>query len=81
MSFNGTWDVLGYITFTDKGSQDPLAEENRTLARPKACKMGGTSIAIAMNSTSTDQIGGRGSGITYMVLRPKSAEPAQPTSF
>lgn len=81
MAFNSTWEVLGYITFQDKGSQDPMAEENRALARPKACKLGGTSIAVAMSSTSTNQIGQSGSGIIYMVLRPKSAAPPPPTAF
>lgn len=81
LSFNQTWDVLGYVTFVDEGSQDPMSEENRELARPRACKMGGTSIAIAMNSTSTNQLGQQGSGVTYMVLRAKASASAQPTAF
>ena len=79
--FNSAWEVLGYITFLDRGSQDPMAQENRDLARPRACDMGGTSIAVAMNATNTDQLGNEGSGLVYMVLRPKSSEPPPPTAF
>jgi hypothetical protein len=81
MTFNQTWEVLGYVTFTDTGTQDPTAEENRKLVRPRACAMGGTSIALGMNSTNTTQLGQQGSGIMYMVLRPKSATPPPPTAF
>jgi len=80
MSFNQTWDVLGYVTLLDHSIQDPAAEENRALVRPRACAMGGTSIAVALNSANTNQLGQSGSGIVYMVLRPKAA-PAAPTAF
>jgi len=69
--FNQTWEVLGYVTLLDRGIQDPAAEENRALVRPRACAMGGNSVAVAMNSASQSAMG-TGSGIVYMVLRPKS---------
>ncbi len=72
VSFNQQWEVLGYVSFLDRGSQDPFAKENRELLRPRACAMGGSSVAIAMNGTGQDQMGQQGSGITYMVLRPKT---------
>jgi hypothetical protein len=74
--FNRTWDVLGYVGLHDDAVQDPAAEENRRLVRPRACAMGGTSIAVAQNTASTTMLGQTGSGLTYMVLRPKS--PAAP---
>ena len=72
ITFNQQWEVLGYVTFLDRGSQDPFSEDNKKLVRPRACAMGGTSIAIAMNATNTDQLNQQGSGISYMVMRPKS---------
>lgn len=81
MAFNQTWDLLGYVAFSDSGTQDPMAEENRKLVRPRACKMGGTAIAVSMNATSTGAMGQQGSALLYMVLRPKSRQAAQPTAF
>lgn len=72
VTFNQQWEVLGYVSFFDRGSQDPFAKENRELLRPRACAMGGTSVAIAMNSTGQNQMGQQGSGVSYMVLRPKT---------
>ncbi len=34
--FNQTWEVLGYVILLDRGMQDPAAEENRKLVRPRA---------------------------------------------
>jgi hypothetical protein len=83
ISFNSTWDVLGYVTLLDSKAQDPMDAQNRELVRPRACRMGGTVVAVAMNATNqvATGLGPRtGSGLTYMVLRPKSA-PAAPTAF
>jgi hypothetical protein len=80
MSFNQTWDVLGYITLHEAKAPDPVSEENRKLVRPRACAMGGTSIAVAINSTSTSPAGQQGGGLVYMVLRPKEAL-ATPSAF
>jgi hypothetical protein len=72
VTFNQQWDVLGYVTFLDRGAQDPFAKENRELLRPRACAMGGTSVAIAMNGMGQNAVGQQGSGVAYMVLRPKT---------
>jgi len=80
VSFNQTWDVLGYVTLHDHEAADPVAEENRKLVRPRACAMGGTSIAIAMATTTTAPNGQQGGGLMYMVLRPKAAV-ATPSAF
>lgn len=79
-SFNSTWDVLGYVTLLDKGTQDPAAPENREIVRPRACNMGGTAVAVAINGMSQNNLGQSGSGLVYMVLRPKTAAAA-PTTF
>jgi hypothetical protein len=34
--------------------------------------MGGTSVAIGLNATNTNRFNQQGSGIMYMVLRPKT---------
>ncbi|MEO8845267.1 MAG: hypothetical protein ABI591_02090 [Kofleriaceae bacterium] len=73
ISFNSTWDVLGYVTLLDKGTQDPAAPENREIVRPRACNMGGTAVAVAINGMSQNNLGRSGSGLVYMVLRPKTA--------
>jgi hypothetical protein len=80
VSFNSTWDILGYVTLLDKGTQDPNAAENREIVRPRACNMGGTAVAVALNGMSRNNLGQSGSGLVYMVLRPKAA-PSAPTAF
>lgn len=76
VTFNQQWEVLGYVSFLDRGSQDPYAKENRELLRPRACAMGGTSVAIALNGMGQNSMGQQGSGVAYMVLRPKSWQAA-----
>lgn len=80
VTFNQQWEVLGYVSMFDRGSQDPYAAENRELLRPRACAMGGTSVAIAQNATGQNAMGQQGSGIQYMVLRPKTWQ-AQPEAL
>lgn len=80
-SFNQTWEVSGYIGLHDRKAQDPMDAQNRALVRPRACAMGGTSIAVTINAMATNQFGRQGSSIMYMVLRPKAAAPPQPTAF
>ncbi|HEY0254438.1 MAG TPA: hypothetical protein VGC41_23080, partial [Kofleriaceae bacterium] len=70
--FNQQWDVLGYVTFLDTGQQDPFAESNKQLVRPRACAMGGSAVAIGMQAMGANQMNQTGSGISYMVLRPKT---------
>lgn len=76
--FNVAWDVMGYVTLSDTGVLDPLAEDNRRMVRPRACAMGGTAIGVAIASANQTAMG-TGSGIVYIVLRPKSADPHQTT--
>ena len=78
--FNHRWDLLGYVSLVNNGVLDPAAPSNRALVRPRACTMGGTAVAVAMNSTSQNVFGARGSGLVYMVLRPKTWTQ-QPTRF
>jgi len=80
MTFNQTWETVGFVSLSDRGAQDPNAEENRSLVRPRACAMGGTSIAVAANSTNTTAFGD-GSALIYLILRPKPAAPPAPTAF
>jgi len=80
VQFNQQWEVLGYVTLLDTKLQDPAAPENRALVRPRACAMGGSSVAVAMSSAATNQLGQQGSGVVYMVLRPKAWSQG-PTKF
>lgn len=68
--FNQKWTVLGHIVFGADGVQDPMAHENLELARPRACAMGGTSLAIGVSAVNQTALGS-GSTISYMVLKPK----------
>jgi len=72
VKFNEQWEVLGYVTMFDRGTQDPFSEENKRLVRPRACAMGGTSVSIAANAMNSDALNRERSGISYMVLRPKT---------
>ena len=80
-SFNQEWEVLGYVTLSDHGVQDPNATENRELVRPRACAMGGTAVAVAVTGMEENRAGRKGSSIAYMVLRPKSNDTQAPTAF
>lgn len=81
VAFGRTWEVLGYVGLADRGVQDPASEENRRLVRPRACAMGGTTLALAASGAATDRFGQTGSGLTFMVLRPRPATTAAPTAF
>ncbi len=58
---------------------DPSSEAVRSIIRPKACHLGGTSVALMTSTTSSAPMSS-GAGIVFMVLRPKQA-PAAPTAF
>jgi len=74
------WETLGWIQFSDVGVQDPMAEENRALVRPRACAMGGTAVTLGASSVGQGVRPGETSSIVYAVLRPVGAAPA-PTVF
>ena len=74
MSPGGKWRVIGYITIGGLGKTDPFAPENRNIVRPRACRMGATSVAIAVTSTTETMINS-GSTVAYAALRPAD-EPA-----
>lgn len=81
MAFNQRWEVLGYISLGDRGRQDPTSAENRAIVRPRACAMGGTSIAVALSATSTNVYGSENTSLMYMVMRKKPTGPARATAF
>lgn len=75
------WDFLGTVVVSKRwsGSLDPSDEGLRALIRPKACQLGGTSVALMQNVSSSSAMGS-GAGIVFAVLRPKQA-PGAPTKF
>lgn len=75
------WDLLGMVTLTrgNTSGLDPSSEDVRSLIRPKACRLGGTSVALMTNAQAHVRGGAQGI-VTFMVLRPKQA-PAAPTQF
>jgi hypothetical protein len=60
-AFMQKWELVGYVTVRDQ--TDPNAPAAHDEARPHACAMGGTAIALAMMAGQ--------SGVVYMVLHPK----------
>lgn len=72
IDFNRQWDVLGFVMLADRGGQDPFSEDNKALVRPRACAMGGSSVAISISGTNTNRFEQQASVISYMVLRPKT---------
>jgi hypothetical protein len=76
------WDVLGMVTIAKGNTNglDPASEAVRSIIRPKACHLGGTSVALMTNTAASAPMGGSGGAITFAVLRPKQA-PAAPTQF
>jgi len=76
------WDVLGMVTIAKGNTNglDPSSEAVRSIIRPKACHLGGTSVALMANTAASGPMGGGGAGITFAVLRPKQA-PAGPSQF
>lgn len=75
------WDVLGMVSIAKANTSglDPSSEAVRSIIRPKACHLGGTSVALMTSTTSSAPMSS-GAGIVFMVLRPKQA-PAAPTAF
>jgi hypothetical protein len=76
VSFNQTWEVLGYVTLLNAGAQDPSAEPNKAMVRPRACAMGGTAIAVAMSAGNAG-----GNGLVYMVMHPKPTAASGSVTF
>jgi hypothetical protein len=73
------WDYLGTVSIGANHDLDPSSEKARAMIRPKACELGGTSVALMQSSNATMGMGTSGS-IIFAVLRPKQAAPA-PTKF
>lgn len=76
----GTWELIGYVTIGDRGTQDPFSEDNRAIVRPRACGMGGEGVAIVLNSSTTAPLAS-GSSISYGVLRHRTTDSAAPKKF
>ena len=76
------WDFLGTVTLAKANTNglDPSSEAVRSIIRPKACQMGGTSVALMSSTSSSASMGSSGAGITFAVLRPKTA-PSAPSQF
>jgi hypothetical protein len=66
------WDYLGTVSVSKVGSIDPTDARIRALIRPKACGLGGTAVALLQSMNAAGMMGS-GSGLSFAVLRPKSA--------
>jgi len=75
------WDYLGTVTIAANQTVDSASEQARALIRPKACELGGTSVALMTSMSNSGGMGfARGGAVVFAVLRPKTA-PAAPTKF
>jgi len=79
-SSTGTWQVIGYVSLADIGKQDPFAEPNRALVRPRACAMGGEAVSI-MNSATNEGLVTDGSRTNYAVLAHRTTDAEAPKTF
>jgi hypothetical protein len=76
----GPWELIGQIVLQEEGTQDPFAERNRAIVRPRACNMGGEAVGVAMSAVSQGAISS-GSAISYGVLRKRTSESNAPQKF
>jgi hypothetical protein len=80
----GKYEILGHVTLSEQGVQDPLKEEYRAVVRPRACAMGGEAVAILASGTATPwALSAGGTTIDYVVLRKPQAQAktALPAKF
>jgi len=79
----GTYEVLGHVVLSQAGVQDPLQPRYRETVRPRACAMGGESVAILGSGTASPwALSAGGTTIDYVVLRKRAARGRQaPTKF
>jgi len=76
----GTWQVIGYVSIGDGGTQDPFSEDLRAIVRPRACSMGGEGVTVMMNSVNQVTLV-TASAVTYGVLRHRTVEDNTPKKF
>jgi hypothetical protein len=81
MGPGGPWEVLGYISVSEKHVENPFSEKYRAIVRPRACNMGGEAVTL-MQAGSRESHHGSSSGTTWGVLRYRRAPGApQPGQF
>lgn len=68
VSPGGPWELIGHVIVGEHGSADVLSDEHREIVRPRACKMGGEAIMIAVSATNPG-VAVDGSSTMYGVLR------------
>lgn len=79
----GPYEVLGHVTLSQEGVQDPLKEEYRAEVRPRACELGGEAVGILAQATATPwALSAGGTSVDYVVVRKRPAQASQaPTKF
>lgn len=79
----GAWEILGHVTMSERGEQDPLSPEYREEVRPRACRMGGDGVGILLAATSEGSALSRGATmVDYVVVRHRRTDsPKQPQRF
>jgi len=81
MGPSGPWEVVGYISISEKHISDPFSEKYRAIVRPRACRMGGEAVTI-MQAASRESGHGSTTGTTWGVLRYRRApNPQAPSQF
>lgn len=80
----GTYEVLGHVTLSQGGVQDPLQPQYREIVRPRACAMGGEAVGVlASGAASPWALSMGGTATDYVVLRrrPAAGAKAAPQHF
>jgi hypothetical protein len=73
------WELIGYVTVSEKNPENPFSPKYREIVRPRACDMGGEAITIVQAGSRDSRFRSRG-GTTFGVIRFRRPPGAQPPS-
>ena len=78
MSVGGKWRIVGYVSVEGADKANPMSAENRSLVKPRLCRLGGVAAAVApIGMPGTPIVAEH--ALTFAALRLVD-EPAQQTA-
>jgi hypothetical protein len=72
----GTYEMVGIVSLSEAGVQDPFQDKYKEIVRPRACAMGGEAVTILAEATVHGALGGSGSAVNYAIVRKRQAPGA-----
>lgn len=71
----GPWEMLGTVSISRPKVVEPLAASNRAIVDPRACRMGGSAIAVMSSAVFTSSAAVHDdSAVIFAVLRPREQQ-------